>query len=79
MFIGSISALGAFRVGSNPAIQTRAVYRSVRYTKNLGVALRVDYKVSAHILENGVIGNTRGFESLILSSNLSSPANNMVT
>lgn len=26
-------------------------------------------------MENGVIGNTRGFEPLILSSNLSSPAN----
>ena len=26
------------------------------------------------ILENGVIGNTRGFEPLILSSKLSSPA-----
>lgn len=36
--------------------------------------MRVDYKVSAHILENGVIGNTRGFEPLILSSKLSSPA-----
>lgn len=34
----------------------------------------MDYKVSAHILENGVIGNTRGFEPLILSSKLSSPA-----
>lgn len=60
-------------------LRPEAVYRSVRYTKNLGVALRVDYKVSAHILENGVIGNTRGFEPLIISSKLVSPTNNMVT
>lgn len=44
-----------------------------KYQK-LGVSLQVDYKVSAHILENGVIGNTQHFGCCIISSSLVSPA-----
>ena len=60
-------------LGSNPSTSTKGVWKGLPEMKALECLFGWTIKYP-YIFENGVIGNTRGFEPLILSSNLGSRA-----